>query len=195
MKSHQLINQTSGEVEYYTPAPIIEAARGTMGGIDLDPASSERANKIVRAKSFFTKDDNSLQRPWAGRVWMNHPFHAGWKACVRGCKRKTCRTRGHIYEDIPGNAAWINKLVLEYENGGVTQACCITYASTSEAWFQPLLNYPQCFLHGRTNYLLPSGEVLKGVSKGSVVTYFGQRVDEFHRYFRGLGTVKIPFLL
>ena len=31
-----LINQTSGKVEYYTPADIVEAARRVMGSIDLD---------------------------------------------------------------------------------------------------------------------------------------------------------------
>ena len=47
--SHQQINQTSGDVEYYTPPAIIEAARLVMGTIDLDPASSETANERVRA--------------------------------------------------------------------------------------------------------------------------------------------------
>lgn len=33
MDNAQLINQTSGDVEWYTPARIIEAARRCMGGI------------------------------------------------------------------------------------------------------------------------------------------------------------------
>jgi len=45
MKSHQLINQDSKKVEYYTPVEIIEAARRVLGEIDLDPASSIAAKK------------------------------------------------------------------------------------------------------------------------------------------------------
>ena len=60
MNSAQLINQDSGEFEYYTPEFIIEAARRTMGGIDLDPASSFVANERVRATRYFDHLDDSL---------------------------------------------------------------------------------------------------------------------------------------
>ncbi|HEX5704920.1 MAG TPA: hypothetical protein VFX97_17110 [Pyrinomonadaceae bacterium] len=192
--AHQLINQTSGEVEYYTPVEIIEAARRVLGGvIDLDPASSAKANEIVRAMRFFTEADNSLNQVWHGRIWMNHPFHAGWNACDDACKRKTCEKRGHVYRDIPGNADWVYKIEREYRSGRMVAACCITFASTSEQWFQPLLKHPQCFLSPRTNYRLPDGSILKGVSKGSVVTYYGNDVDRFATEFQGFGQVKVAY--
>ena len=74
--------------------------------------------------------------------------------------------------------------------GGIEQACCITFAATSEAWFRPLLNYPQCFIHGRTNYYLPDGTKKRGVTKGSVVTYLGDNVEKFTEVFTRIGTVK-----
>lgn len=189
--AHQLINQTSGEVEYYTPVEIIEAARRVMGVFDLDPASSAQANKIVKAIQFFTEADDGLKWNWHGRVWMNHPFHAGWSACDENCQRKTCEKRGYVYRDIPSNQDWVNKIEAEYALGRIIEACCITFASTSEKWFQPLLKHPQCFLHPRTNYLLPDGSTLKGVSKGSVVTYYGNDVDRFAAEFSSLGVVKV----
>ena len=97
---------------------------------------------------------------------MNHPFGRG------------------------SNAAWINKLESEFACGNVIEACCITYACTSEVWFQPLLRRPQCFLSPRTNYLLPDGTVFRGVTKGSVVTYFGTRSNAFTDAFQDLGVVK-----
>ncbi len=167
-----LINQTSGIVEYYTPETIVISARLVMGRIDLDPASSEAANLRVKAVNIFTKDDDGLSKEWSKpngapcKLWMNHPFGRGL------------------------NQRWIDKLEVEFFNGRVGEACCITYACTSEAWFQPLLRRPQCFLSPGTNYLLPDGAVLKGVTKGSVVTYYGNNYARFDEEFSKLGVVK-----
>jgi hypothetical protein len=163
----QLINQTSGEFEYYTPQFIIEAARQTMGGIDLDPASSTQANERVRAAHIYTIEDDGLSQPWFGRVWLNHPFGRG------------------------RNRVWIEKAITEYTLRRVTEMCCITFACTSEQWFRPLLSYPQCYLFPRINYILPTGQLKKGVTKGSVVSYFGPNLQKFREAFEGFGTVKI----
>lgn len=188
MNPAQLINQTSGEVEYYTDPKIAEAARSMMGGIDLDPASSAGANEVIRAIVFHGPHDNSMSRPWMGRVWMNHPFGRQEDACPPDC------TKEHIHHSYPyhGNAAWINKLMEEWEGGNVEEALCITYACTSEKWFQPLLDFPQCFLCPRTNYYLPDGTIKKGVTKGSVITYIGDRETRFHRYFKSFGKCHKP---
>jgi hypothetical protein len=203
---HQLINQTSGEVEYFTPIEIIEAATDCIGFIDLDPASCEEANKIVGARKIFTKKDDGLSRPWKSiTLWMNHPFGKGEMRCPiphSRCKKQMClppdedhpNRRGyHIDYDIPGNSDWIDKLIREWGAESFDQACCITYATTSEDWFRPLLAFPQCFLHGRTNYRLPNGDVMQGNTKGSVVTYLGYNQRDFAKAFSKLGTVKVAW--
>ena len=169
LNAAQYLNQDSGIVDYYTPAWIVEAAREVMGGIDLDPASSPIANARVQAQRYFTEAEDGLSQPWAGRIWLNHPFGRG------------------------ANARWIDKLVEEFNAGNVTQACCITYASTSEQWFRPLMHFPICWLHGRTNYLLPDGTIKRGVTKGSCVTYMGPNVRAFGRAFSPHGTVMLPY--
>jgi ParB family chromosome partitioning protein len=166
MNSAQLINQDSGDFEYYTPIEIVDMAREVMGIISLDPFSSHKANKRVRASTVMDIHDNGLIKPWFGAVWMNHPFG-----------RKT-------------NKPCIDKLISEFEKGNIKQACCITFAATSEAWFRPLLAYPQCFIHGRTNYYLPDGTKKKDVTKGSVVTYLGDNTERFKEVFSKIGTVK-----
>nr|VFJ90867.1 MAG: DNA N-6-adenine-methyltransferase (Dam) [Candidatus Kentron sp. LFY] len=145
---HILIHQDSGITEYGTPEPILEAARLTMGGIDLDPASSPSHDLRVRAHRIYTKETDGLSRSWHGNIWMNHPFGRG------------------------RNEKWIDKLMHEYILGHVDQACCITFNSTETKWFAHLLDFPQCFINGRTNYLL-NGVPMEDAPKGSVVTYLG----------------------
>ena len=64
----------TGENEWYTPAPYVEAARACLGAIDLDPASSAAAQATVRAARFFTRDEDGLRHEWRGRIWLNPPY-------------------------------------------------------------------------------------------------------------------------
>ena len=170
IQAHQHINQDSGDVERYTPGAIIEAARMAMGSIDLDPASSAKANTAVRAGTYYTKERDGLVAPWFGNVWLNHPY--GRKA----------------------NPLWINRLINDYEHGVIDQACCITFAATGARWFRPLLLYPQCFLHGRTRFDSPNGGTTNNPTKECVVTYLGPKIKTwlFAEAFEHLGTVKVP---
>lgn len=213
MNSAQLINQTSGDVEIYTPSNIIEAARACMGGIDIDPASSAKANERVKATRFcvapeFTEigvinglplrsyiSNGGLDIDWRGRVWLNHPFGVSEKACGLDCQKERCKKRGwHTAGDLSGNEDWVQKSDVNYrifDHNEDQAQCMITFASTSERWFQPLLRRPQCFLSPRTNYLLPDGTIYRGVTKGSVVTYFGADLLAFAAAFAHLGEIKV----
>lgn len=216
LQSHQLINQTSGEVEIYTPPDILDLVRTVFGGtIDLDPASCEDANRHVGARAFYGESAydvvgqaadglpirryenwGGLSQTWEGKVWMNPPFGQPDSACKVGCTKKRCVKRGwHTATALPGMVDWVDRLVFSYRDGGVTEALCITFAATSEGWFQPLLVYPQCFPRKRTNYRLPDGSVYQGVTKGSCITYLGANVDRFAEVFSDLGTVKIAYPL
>lgn len=193
MDSHQYINQNSGVVEYYTPADIIELARRTMGAIDLDPASSPVANQRVKAARYFAIAEDGLSQAWHGNVWMNHPYGDAERACKANCTKKRCKKRGYCAAvDNPGNAGWIDKLVSEYRSGRVAQACCIVHASTSEAWFQPLYDFPICFSDRRVRFLHPDGTPAESPTKGSAIAYLGPNVDRFVAEFWPLGRVMIP---
>ena len=194
MQAHQLVNQNSGNYELYTPPEITAAVRAMFGVIDLDPASSEIANKAVQAKQYFTEEDDGLSKEWFGNVWLNHPFGKYEKACSKNCKKKICERRGyHLLKDFPGNNAWINKLAESYESGQVEQALNIVFCSTSETWFKPLLKYPQCFIDGRTNFVKPDGTVDGSATKGCVITYLGEDVELFAKHFRQFGEIKVKY--
>lgn len=57
--------------EWYTPRPIVDAAREVLGAIDLDPASNREANRIVRASRFYSA--RGELRSWHGRIFVNPP--------------------------------------------------------------------------------------------------------------------------
>lgn len=71
--------------EHYSSPRIVQAARETMGEIDLDPASCATANKVVGARHIYTKEEDGLSRPLCipsrrltflrpdGTVWTSPP--------------------------------------------------------------------------------------------------------------------------
>jgi ParB family chromosome partitioning protein len=73
MTQHSIPHLSSKTSEHFTPPHIIAAARGVMGGIDLDPTSCPTANEIVMAKTIYTAADDGLIQPWWGRVFINPP--------------------------------------------------------------------------------------------------------------------------
>ena len=70
--------------EQYTPSYIVEPAREVLGHFDLDPASSEIANRCVRAEQIFTAADGerTFEEDWFGRVFLNPP--GGQKLVLKG---------------------------------------------------------------------------------------------------------------
>lgn len=72
-----IAQHSSATVEHYTPKEIVEASREVLGCIDLDPASSELAQRTVKAKCWYGKDSphgwDGLRHQWYGNVFLNPP--------------------------------------------------------------------------------------------------------------------------
>ena len=64
--------------EYYTPRRFLDLGRFWVGGgFDLDPASTELANRLVRAERWLGKEHDGTDPAWwqdARKVWCNPPF-------------------------------------------------------------------------------------------------------------------------
>jgi len=147
--------------EWYTPSKYIEAAREVMGSIDLDPASCELANQVVKAAKYYTKEDNGLMHPWYGNVWLNPPFGKteGWK-----CSNLEAFTR---------------RLVCFYATNVIRQAIYLVPVDTSTKWYHLLFAYPICFPQGRISFSDKKGNGQYPMS----FIYFGPNEQKFIEVF------------
>lgn len=160
------VANNSGDNEWYTPPEFIEAARLVMGSIDLDPASSEVANRTVGAERIYTAADDGLTLTWAGRVWMNPPYEKG------------------LID------RFAEKLRDEVKAGFVPQAVVLVNNATDTRWFATLCEVASmvCFPTGRIRFHKPDGE--RGAPlQGQAVIYIGGHHEGFARAFASFGMV------
>jgi phage N-6-adenine-methyltransferase len=162
------VSANSGENEWYTPREYIDAARDVMGSIDLDPASCETAQANVKAKRFYTADDDGLSKNWAGNIWLNPPYS----------------------KELIGQFS--AKVVAE--SGRFGQAIVLVNNATDTAWFHDLASVASavCFLRGRVKFLDRTGKPANTPVQGQTVLYVGPNVEHFRSRFSAFGLVVIP---
>jgi len=160
------VSHNSGENEWYTPQPYIDAAKAVMGSIDLDPASSAKANEVVKAKSIFTAKDSGLKHPCKDTVWMNPPYAA----------------------ELIGK--FISKLVAEVEAERTTEAIVLVNNATETKWFAELASVSSalCFPSGRVKFWQASGKIAQPL-QGQCVAYIGSNVTRFALNFAPFGII------
>lgn len=162
-KPHVAFN--SGENEWYTPPEFIEAARRVLGEIDLDPASSEIANRIVGARAFYTKQDDGLNKPWQGRVWMNPPYAA----------------------------SLIKQFAVKYEKharaGDIGQGIVLVNNATETEWFERFVSVSSAivFPRSRVRFLDVNGEPKGAPLQGQAIIYHGDNPQGFLDAFGAFG--------
>jgi ParB family chromosome partitioning protein len=163
------VAQNTGNNEWYTPPAILAAARKVLGTIDLDPASSEIANKEVGATTFYTEQINGLEQDWEGCVWMNPPYAQ------------------------PLIAQFCEKLSSSTDCGVVAHAICLTNNGTETKWGQRLFKSASavCFPAGRLRFIDPQGKQGNAPLQGQMIVYFGNSRDRFATEFRHIGAVML----
>jgi len=159
----------TGENEWYTPDEYLSLARQVLGGIDLDPASSDAAQEKVSAIEYFSIEDDGLKRQWHGRVWLNPPY-----------------AQPHI-------ADFVSKMVQERNAGRVVAAIMLTHNYTDTAWFQEAAAVADaiCFTRGRIRFYDAEGTIA-APTQGQAFFYFGEESDRFAAVFADVGFVVRP---
>jgi hypothetical protein len=151
------------EGDYYTHPSLTDAARKTMGLIDLDPASCKEANRGVQATRFYGALQDGLTLPWQGRVWLNPPF-GNW--------------------DV-----WAAKALFEWKSGNVSQMAVFMTANAATAkqvCKLTRLSDAVFISDGRYNC---SGPKATAAAEGNLIFYFGNNFLKFNEEFCALGRV------
>lgn len=162
------IAYNSGNNEWYTPKDVIEAARKAMGSIDVDPASSELANEVVRASEYYTAETNGLDKPLHGNVWMNPPYASDliWK--------------------------FIQKIV--GERNSYKQAIVLVNNATETEWFNSLISVASavCFPRSRVKFYMPDGKTGSPL-QGQAIVYIGDSMSNFLDNFSAIGWIGLVY--
>lgn len=140
---------SSSKDNHMTPKPFTDAARQVMGGIDVDPATTEFANRAIGAKAIYTVETSGHNKPWYGSVFLNPPGGA-LRVAERGTKSRA--------------VSWWIKLVEERVAMRTKQAIFLAFSleflqavqkikggCTNEQW---PLNYCACFVESRIPFEL-----------------------------------------
>lgn len=149
--------------DWWTPKQYIDAVYEVMGGIDLDPASTEEANKTVGAKTIYTEDNDGLSQIWQGRVFLNPPY-------------------GNLCREFIGQ-------FYEFWGSSVVEAVILVNANSVDTdWFQPLFTGVMCFTDHRINFNSPYGEATAS-THGNCFIYFGPNEEKFAAVFEKFGNI------
>jgi phage N-6-adenine-methyltransferase len=156
----------TGENEWYTPGPYIEMAREVLGKIDLDPATNQHAQKWIKATRYFTKDNDGLEHPWTGRVWLNPPY---------------------MQPDIQ---QFVEKLVGEFQSKRTEAAILLTHNYTDTAWFHLAAGSCNaiCFTRGRIRFIDTDG-AQASPTQGQAYFYFVSDIGGFAKRFGEIGFI------
>ena len=159
-----------GTVEWYSPRWLVARARAVLGGIDLDPATCPRAQRVVGARYFYTKANSGLRHRWSGRVYINPPYRA------------------------PLLALFVRKLLEEHAAGRVPQALVLVPNATETPWCQALLERAAvCWLNRRVSFWYRHpGAPISGNVRGSLLAYLGPHTNRFVEVCGDLGVITPP---
>lgn len=158
------VSQNTGQSEWFTPSEYIEKARKIMGSIDIDPATTEKANKKIKASIIYTKEKSGIDKVWKGNVWMNPPYS-------QPLISEFCGTFLHN---------WIDD--------NIKQGMILINNATETEFAQSLLKHCSvvCFPKGRVRFL-DENEKPGAPLQGQMLIYFGDNLDSFIKEFSCIG--------
>lgn len=157
---------SSESVEWYTPKYILDMVVKVLGGIDLDPCANPA--KTVPASMHYTEQDDGLNQPWKGRIFMNPPYGA------------------------TNSKVWCNKFIDERKKLNIIESIVLVGANADTGYFNDYLsNCAVCCLVQRRIQFVSGGEnsEAKQNTRPSAIFYFGNYPEIFANVFSNIGNI------
>lgn len=122
-------------VEWYTPETILEKVRKVFDDdIDLDPASCQTANLVVRANRFYSCETDGLSQDWkAKNVFLNPP--------------------GGKTGNTSNSFIWWNKFLSEYKKGNFQSGIYLGFSVEQLCINDTMLDWFICFCRKRIKFV------------------------------------------
>lgn len=148
-------NSSVGQA-WETPSELLEVLYSVFGRFDLDPCSPTKKGP-VKARVRFTAEDDGLDLPWKGRVFVNPPYGRGL-------------------------GAWVSKARCEYEVGGAGLVVLLIPARTETSyWHRNVAGKASVwFIEGRLKF----GGGKQSAPFPSALAVFGATPEEKERLDR-----------
>ena len=164
-------------VRWHTPDKYLNAIREVMGGIDLDPATDEKAQERIKAGRYYTAETNGLDKDWMGTVILCPPFEPG------------------LIDQF------VDKAIKEYGAGHTTQLIGLVHTwEPHSSWFQNVVRNANgvCFPKEPIEWvaghdvpaILGNSFNPKHENRGMMVAYFGNSVERFRDVFNEFGVIR-----
>lgn len=162
------VRQRGTSDDWHTPPEFLVRVHAALGGrIDLDPFSSDDAQRTVQARRWFTPEDDAFQQPWdAWNVYMNPPYSSG---LIGRC---------------------VDRFVGEYQRGAFERGIVLVNNATETRWFARLLDTASVMLilSKRLQFVNTDGKRVSQNTRGQCVFWFDpERRGRFMEPFHGEG--------
>ena len=174
------IGEFNSNPEWYTPPKFIEMARSVMGTIDTDPASNEIAQEWIKAKKYYTKQNNGYCQNWTGNVWCNPPYGRDVRSAY-GDKK-----------NIPVAYYWLSKGIQLYRDKKINQILFLVNR-TEASWYKDLtVNFNAiCEVTKRIAFFDSKGKPSKSARYYNDFLYLGNNCQKFDCVFGEIGRVTV----
>ena len=168
-------HREEGADDYASPPSLWRPLARAVGGFDVDPASGAESTPIAETR--FTRDENGLEQPWQGDVWLNPPF--GDAPSTGPSKREK----------------WLTKARNEANRDAVRSVTVLLPVDTSTQWFHNhVVEAPVLCLMGpgRLEFEGEKPEDTGNTSFATCIAVFGdppekliESLEQFGAVFRG----------
>jgi hypothetical protein len=191
-------NKKVEDYEWISNRDLVGAAHLLMNGIDLDPASSKKANEYVQAKTFYTpKEDGLNEMEWFGNVYVFPPKHSYF------WHKKSQRwrmTRGLSTTLTSSYALWWRTLKRKWLNNEIEQGIYFANAPDMCMYCQDIFDHPICFFRTRPvlhQHFIHTGEIKTRTTCTSFVVFLqpkeavSEATEHFIEIYAPMGRVLV----